>query len=193
MSLESDTAIATVAVAVRDTLFEYGVDVESIFDRANIDLAVLEGPLNRVAFDALNMLWDLGALESGDEAFGLRVSRHLTLNTFYTLGITALASRNAAQATQIVSDYIGLISTGISLRFRFSNGAWSAELDSKAHLDELNKNPGKLSKKATKNIIKNADALNATLKNVGKKPKKKKYLKVSQEIQSLSKMLKKSS
>jgi hypothetical protein len=63
----------------------------------------------------------------------------------------------------------------------------------KAHLNGLNNNPGKLSKKATKNIIKNTDALSATLKNVGKKPKKKKYQKVSQDIQSLSKMLKKSS
>ena len=61
----------------------------------------------------------------------------------------------------------------------------------KTHLGGLNKNPGDLSKKARKNIIKNADALSATLKNVGKKPKKKKYQKISQEIQSFSKMLKK--
>ena len=62
----------------------------------------------------------------------------------------------------------------------------------KAHLNGLNKKQEKLSQKATQNIIKNADALSATLKNVGKKPKKKKYQKVSQEIQSFSKMLKKS-
>jgi hypothetical protein len=61
----------------------------------------------------------------------------------------------------------------------------------KAHLGRLNKNPGDLSQKATKKIIKIADALSATLKNVGKKPKKKKYQQVSQEIQSFSKMLKK--
>jgi hypothetical protein len=61
----------------------------------------------------------------------------------------------------------------------------------KAHLNGLNKTPGELSQKVAKNIIKNADALSATLKNVGKKPKKKKYQKVSQEIQSFSKMLKK--
>jgi len=63
----------------------------------------------------------------------------------------------------------------------------------KAHLNGLNKNPGAISQKVTKNIIKNAADLSATLKNVGKKPKKKKYQKVSQEIQSFSKMLKKSS
>lgn len=61
----------------------------------------------------------------------------------------------------------------------------------KAHLGRLNKNPGELSQKATKKIIKNADALSATLKNVGKKPKKKNYRQVSQEIQTFSKMLKK--
>jgi exonuclease VII large subunit len=63
----------------------------------------------------------------------------------------------------------------------------------KAHLNRLDKNPGKLSQKATKNIIKSANSLSTTLKNVGKKPKKKKYQKVSQEIQSFSKMLKKTS
>ena len=62
----------------------------------------------------------------------------------------------------------------------------------KAHLNGLNIEATKLSKKATENIIKNADALSATLKNVGKKPKKKKYQKVTQEIQSFSKMIKKS-
>jgi len=61
----------------------------------------------------------------------------------------------------------------------------------KSHLDGLNKNPGALSQKARENIIKNTDALSAVLKNVGKKPKKKKYQKVSQAIQSFSKMLKK--
>ena len=61
----------------------------------------------------------------------------------------------------------------------------------KAHLNSLIKNAGKLSKKETKNIIKNANALSVTLKNAGKKPKKKKYQQVSQEIQSFSRMLKK--
>ena len=63
----------------------------------------------------------------------------------------------------------------------------------KTHLGRLNKNAGDLSKKATKKIIKDADALSATLKNVGKKPKKKKYQKISKEIQSFSKVLKKTS
>jgi hypothetical protein len=61
----------------------------------------------------------------------------------------------------------------------------------KTHIGALNKNPGDLSKKAAENIIEKADALSATLKNVGKKPKKKKYQKITQEIQSFSKMLKK--
>jgi hypothetical protein len=63
----------------------------------------------------------------------------------------------------------------------------------KTHLGRLNKNPGDLSKKATKKIIKDADSLSATLKNAGKKLKKKKYQKISKEIQSFSKMLKKTS
>ena len=61
----------------------------------------------------------------------------------------------------------------------------------KTRLDELNQIRGDLSKAVTKKIIKNADALSATLKNVRKTPKKKIYKKLAQEIQSLSKILKK--
>lgn len=58
----------------------------------------------------------------------------------------------------------------------------------KRHLTKLEANPPE---KARKKIIRKADALNAILTSVGKKPKKKKYQKITQEIQSFSKMLKK--
>ena len=61
----------------------------------------------------------------------------------------------------------------------------------KTRLDGVAQIRGDLSKAVTKKIIKNADALNSTLKNVRKKPKKKMYKKLAQEIQSLSKTLKK--
>ena len=61
----------------------------------------------------------------------------------------------------------------------------------KTRLNGLDQIRGDLSKEVTENIIKNADGLNATLNNIGGKPKKKIYKKVSQEIQLFSKMLKK--
>ena len=61
----------------------------------------------------------------------------------------------------------------------------------KTRLNGLDQIGGDLSTEVTKKIIDNADALNATLKNVGAKPKKKTYKNVSQEIQLFSKMLKK--
>ena len=61
----------------------------------------------------------------------------------------------------------------------------------KAHLNSLNANAHKLSKKEIKNIINNANVLSVTLKNACKRPRKKKYQKVSQEIQSFSRILKK--
>jgi len=59
-------------------------------------------------------------------------------------------------------------------------------------LDGLDQKDEALSKKISKDIIKKADALNATLKNAGQKPKRKKYNRLSKELQSFSKMLKKS-
>jgi len=61
----------------------------------------------------------------------------------------------------------------------------------KTHLNGLDQIRGGLSKAVTENIIDNAAALNATLKNIGGKPKKKIYKKLTQEIQLFSKMLKK--
>ena len=60
----------------------------------------------------------------------------------------------------------------------------------KTRLKALEQKQGDLSNKYKKNIIKIARALNSTLKIAGKKPKKKNYKKIVQEIQSFSKLLK---
>ena len=59
-------------------------------------------------------------------------------------------------------------------------------------LNGLSQLHGGLSKKISKKIIKKADALNAELKNVGAKIKKKPFEKLACEIKSFSGMLKKS-
>ena len=63
----------------------------------------------------------------------------------------------------------------------------------KAHLNALEKLEKDLPKKVKKKITKKADALNTMMKNVGKKPKKKTYKTLSQEIQLLTKMLRENS
>ncbi|MBC2744536.1 MAG: hypothetical protein HGJ93_16250 [Desulfosarcina sp.] len=59
----------------------------------------------------------------------------------------------------------------------------------KSRLKDLDQIKGDLSQKVKKKIIKNVDGLNVTLKNAGKKPKKKNFEKLAQEIKSISKML----
>jgi hypothetical protein len=63
----------------------------------------------------------------------------------------------------------------------------------KARLKALEQLEGDLPKKVKKKIIKKADALNTTMKNVGKKPKKKTYTALSQQIQLFTKMLRETS
>jgi hypothetical protein len=63
----------------------------------------------------------------------------------------------------------------------------------KARLKALEQLQGDLPKKVKKKIIKKADALNTTMKNVGKKPKKKTYTALSQQIQLFTKMLRETS
>ncbi len=59
----------------------------------------------------------------------------------------------------------------------------------KSRLKDLSQIEDGLSQKVKKKIIKNVNAMNLTLKNAGKKPKKKNYKKLAQEIKSFSKML----
>jgi hypothetical protein len=63
----------------------------------------------------------------------------------------------------------------------------------KARLKALEQLEGDLPKKVKKKIVKKADALNTTMKKVGKKPKKKTYTALSQEIQLFTKMLRETS
>lgn len=52
----------------------------------------------------------------------------------------------------------------------------------------LEKIQGDLSRKFKKRIIKKADALNTSMKKIGKKPRKKTYAALSKEIESINKM-----
>ncbi|MCP4630904.1 MAG: hypothetical protein GY850_46460 [bacterium] len=59
----------------------------------------------------------------------------------------------------------------------------------KSRLKDLDQIEVGFSQKVNKKIIKNVGALNLTLKKAGKKPNKKNYKKLAQEIKSFSKML----
>ena len=59
----------------------------------------------------------------------------------------------------------------------------------KAHLETILQNVEGLPKKIKKNIINETKSLNLTMKKVGKKPKKKKYKKIVQEIKSFSNII----
>jgi len=59
----------------------------------------------------------------------------------------------------------------------------------KAHLETIFQNVGGLPKKIKKNIINETKSLNLMMKKVGKKPKKKKYKKIVQEIKSFSNII----
>ena len=59
----------------------------------------------------------------------------------------------------------------------------------KSRLKDLEQIAGNLSKEVKEDVIRNADALSGMLKSKGKKPKKKNYEKLLQEIKAFSKKL----
>ena len=62
----------------------------------------------------------------------------------------------------------------------------------KQHANRMDQLEKKLPKKVTKELNKKADNVMATLKKMGKKPKKKAYKALSEELQSLNKALRRS-
>lgn len=64
--------------------------------------------------------------------------------------------------------------------------------DLKSSIDGVVQKRESLPKKAKKKIIKRADNLHLNLKKTGKKPKKKTYKKITEEIQAFSRMLEES-
>ena len=89
----------------------YGLDHDDLFRRAGLDPALLEQPLKRYSYRAIQRLWALALEFSGDPCFGLRVASYWHPTTFHALGYSWLASRNLEEAFERLVRYSSIVNT----------------------------------------------------------------------------------
>lgn len=86
-------------------LDDRGVDVEALLDEVGIDPALLADPERRVALDASTRLWLAAERITGDDAFGIDVSRYVTPATFHGLGQAFTTSTSLRAALDRVARF----------------------------------------------------------------------------------------
>lgn len=120
-SVRQNTTMATWAGAIARALRAQGIDDRQLFAECGIDHALVHNPTQRIPVADMTRLWNLAVLQSGDPAFGLRVSQHVNLTTFHALGVAAMASNTVQEAGDLVCRFAAMMSDGIAMRLDQSN------------------------------------------------------------------------
>lgn len=111
------TTLTSWARVIRRALDEAGRDSAALFAKAGLDLSVLADPDARYLVKDTNRLWALAVAATGDEAFGLTVSRFVTPTTFHALGYSLQASSTLNEAFERCVRYFRVVSDAVSLSF----------------------------------------------------------------------------
>ena len=119
---KSGTTMACWAYPVWQVLKSLDIDPTPIFQQSGIDPDTLQNPLNRIADAKLSDLWMNLLLATGKADIALEVAKHVTPATFYALGFSALASRNAKEALDRIFKYSEMISDSVTLSLSHTNG-----------------------------------------------------------------------
>jgi len=111
------TALTSWAKAIRKALETSGVDSAPLFAEAGLKLAALDDPNARYPVAATTRLWQLAVRETGDDAFGLTVARHVSQTTFHALGYSLAASSTLKEAFERLLRYFRIVTDAAELVF----------------------------------------------------------------------------
>jgi AraC-like DNA-binding protein len=111
------TTLASWARAIGKALDAEGVDSAALFDRAGIDRSQLDNPNARYPQEQLTELWRLAVEATGDEAFGLKVSRHVGATTFHALGFALTAASTLREVFEQIARYFRVVTNAADLTF----------------------------------------------------------------------------
>ena len=84
------STLATLILPIARALRLQGVDPMSLFDRADIDPAMVINADRRIPASKMRVLWQLAEEATGDEAFGLQAAEQLQPATLQGLGLAVL-------------------------------------------------------------------------------------------------------
>lgn len=111
------TALTSWCRAIKSALDEQGLDSAALFQQAGLDIEALKDPNARYPVPRTIRLWELAVEATGDEAFGLRVSRHIRETTFHALGYSLLASSTLKDACERLIRYFRIATDAYELAF----------------------------------------------------------------------------
>lgn len=102
------TTHAGIAHSMRKTLESYGCNSDALFQQVGLDTVMSD---DRVQAIAMQQLWRLAVVETGDEGFGLRFAQQLQPAALHGLGFSWMASSTLFDAFERLVRYYRIIST----------------------------------------------------------------------------------
>jgi hypothetical protein len=86
-------------------LDERGVDVAAVLAEVGLDDSIRSDPGRRIPLSASTRLWEAAVTATGDDAFGIEVSRHVRIGTFHGLGHAFMTSATQRAALERAARY----------------------------------------------------------------------------------------
>lgn len=107
--VQSATALASWARAIRKELDRRGLDGAALFAQAGLDVVALGDPQARYPLEGTTRLWRLAVQQTGDSALGLAVASQVTPLTFHALGYSLVASATLKEAFERITRYFRIV------------------------------------------------------------------------------------
>ena len=108
---ERSSVLTSWTATLLRALDDRGLDVEVLLDEVGLDVGVRADPERRIPLSASTRLWDAAVEATGDDAFGIDVSRHVRSGTFHGLGHAFMTSptlraalERAARFSRVTAD-----------------------------------------------------------------------------------------
>ncbi len=92
LNLEQVTTLSSVAALIAQGLRDHQIDPQPLFEEAGIDIREASLPDKRFQTLRLQTLWRLAVEATGDECFGLKLSKYTQPSALHGLGLAWLAS-----------------------------------------------------------------------------------------------------
>lgn len=121
------TTSASWVRGIAEKLRASGLDVQTLFDEAGLDMAALNHPDTRYATEKISVLWELAAARAGNPGIGLALPHLMQPAGFDVLAYAMMTQPSLHAALELMVRYLRVVSdaAGISLRTE-PQGGWVA-------------------------------------------------------------------
>jgi AraC-like DNA-binding protein len=100
---------------VAETLKAEGLDLDALFDEAELDTAALSDPDSRFPTERVSLLWELAVARSGNPMIGLANSNVVKPASFDVVAYTMMSSPHLLGILESLTRYVAIVSDAASL------------------------------------------------------------------------------